>query len=989
MRIRERVSAAFIFKLLLCTLAATATVIACGWIGAGEQSVRFNSYRTEREMGRLPPLPTLANGLTELSAQWMTEPEWDDPVSDYGVAQRREKETDELWERADAASTAGEFALARSLLREYLARTNLQRDAWFAPVNCLQRRNSAVDQLDALAAYDKGASLPDVQAYLEARRAYDSEKSGEEINHALDAVRAGAQLADNVAYLRAATSANRQSDYASAALAFKELAARYPQSEKREAALFMSAVATMKTSSSFTGTSGDEAHLRADDNQKKAGEARNYSTITGGAGDETTTAATLATCCDDAWREALAAFNLFLSKYPRGRYASDARGWIAYLLLRGNDRAGALVNYYRLLGDEEDRNAQLEAAFSLTLVRHHATEDEMKRVEAKLEDEPRAALAYAYHEIYNYLINPGCQLIYDWPENDWEAEQQEHKLSAYEHAGLERVAAFGTRLMRRYPKAGFGGSFALRVASANLELGENHAALEQSRRALSLGVKKEERERALWVKGVAEQRLRDYDSARRTLSMLVAENSQGELTTGARRLLAMVAEDAGDLDAALEQYMALKYDTDVAYFIDVLLTPEQLAGFIERRPDFEKRDEFLYALGIRYMRLRRWDEARAVFASVKTAGKNGDRYSYGSNNDCYQPPGFEYRCFDPKDTDNGPGVTSRLILSDIRTIDDLQRLERAAEEAQGDEAKAEALYQEASYLFQSSTLLFHNPIAWGVGRHYELAYLQSENKFRAPGEAENVWRDMQEHEPVARALVIYLEVARRYPRTRAARDALYTAAVCHERLSNYNEYWSNAYRRGQHAGDRMVTYADVKAAYPNYQLPRGTYLWEPVTRTVKGGPGWAAPPKPKPRLTFRERLKLHVGMFRGWIKSFWEDNARRWVIITLAFLSAFFASYLAGRARKLLRQQFQPSRPGAMTRRRFFRCLSAHRRGKLMSLLREESKLSLRRARRRLLRLMLTRRGRNVLALNLSAHALLILLLIVMAQTMAVAPLSQ
>jgi hypothetical protein len=128
-------------------------------------------------------------------------------------------------------------------------------------------------------------------------------------------------------------------------------------------------------------------------------------------------------------------------------------------------------------------------------------------------------------------------------------------------------------------------------------------------------------------------------------------------------------------------------------------------------------------------------------------------------------------------------------------------------------------------------------------------------------------------------------------------------------------------------------------------------------------------------------------MFLGWIKSFWEEKACRWVTIALAFLSAFFASYLSGRARKLLRQQLTPSRPVATTRRRrLFRCLTAHRRGNLMCRLREESKLSLRRARRRLLRLMLTARGRNVLALNISAHALLILLLIVMVQTMTVVP---
>lgn len=966
-----RVRFSSVVKAVLCLLAATATVIACGWMGTN-QSVRFNAYETEREMGRLPPLPTLANGKTELRLQWMSEADYDDPASGYSMAEQRAKETDELWQRAEAAEKAGDLDLTRSLLRDYVSRTALIREAWFEPKDRQQRRNSALDRLDALAALDQGAGPSAVQSYLAARHAYDANLSTEDIKSTLDAVPKDSRLSDNVAYLRAAL-LYRDGKPADAARAFAQIAQQYTQSEKREVALFMAAVATMKTSHSFTATSGDEAHLHAGDRPTNS---NRYSSDP-----HQEEPPPLAECCDERWGAAHDAFKFYLAKYPHGRYASDAHGWIAYLLLRANDRAGALVEYYRLLGDEHDRNARLEAAFSLALVRHHATEDEMKRVEAALEKEPSAALAYAYHDIYNYAIDPGCPLQYNYPENSWDAQSQEERKNRLQRAELTRVAAFASRLLKRYPRAEISGGFALRLAAANLELGENRMAEEQATRALSLDLKGAERARALWLKGVAEHRLHDYANARQTLSTLLTENPQGELTEGARRLLAMVAEDAGDIDAALEQYLALRYDTDVAYFIDVLMTPAQLAGFIERHPNFEKRDEFLYALGVRYMRERRWDEARAAFARVQTVGEEGDRYDYDSpDSACHPPPGFNYRCHDPKDWDKGPGVTARLLLSDLKTIDDLERLERAAEAAQGDEAKAEALYQLASYQYESSTLLFYNPIAWQGVRHYELNDLQSQNRFRAPGEAARLWREMQEHEPIARALSIYLEIVSRYPQTRAARDALYTAAVCHERLSDYNEYWRSMYAHGLHAGERMVTYADVKAAYPDYQLPRGTTGWEPVTRTVEGGTGWDAPPKPQPRPSWSARMQYRIGKLWNWLARFWDEHARHWLAVALAFLAALFASYFAGRARKQLREQLTRPRPKLVKQKHQW--LAAYRRGNLLHLAQTESRRLIRRARHQILRLALSARGRKALALNIGVHALLVVLIALMAHVM-------
>jgi hypothetical protein len=317
----------------------------------------------------------------------------------------------------------------------------------------------------------------------------------------------------------------------------------------------------------------------------------------------------------------------------------------------------------------------------------------------------------------------------------------------------------------------------------------------------------------------------------------------------------MAAEDAGDLDGALEQYIALNYEDDFAYFIDVLMTPEQLAGFIARHPDSPRLNDINYALAVRYLRAKRWAEARATLARVKVTEQDSpEQFAWTTFDD---PVEFRTKSRTAK-IPGPPGIAARYLWRDLKTAEDLERMEREAAEAQGDEAKAEALYQLASYLYQGSSLLFYNPSLWHDVRHYKLEELESSNSYRAPGEAQLLWRHALEHEPVAHALEIYLDVVRSFPNTRAARDAFYTAAVCHERLSDYNTYWRNIYGMGLHAGARMVTYKDVRRTYPDYQLPRGTIGWDPMTRTVYGGRAWAEAPKPKPRQTWRSRVKQRL-----------------------------------------------------------------------------------------------------------------------------------
>ena len=857
-----------VFSLIVAAIA----VLGCAWIQTSH-SVRFNGHQSEREMGRLPPLPTMANGMNERRLQW----QYDEAELDPDSVPTAEDQSKSLWERAETAEKEGNLNLERTLLTEYLKQTAIARDFWSDRKG---DRNAATDRLDALSAISQGANPTAISAYLEARRCHDEVGARWcDIDASLNLAGRDPKLEDNVAYLRAAE-IYQQKKFADAAAAFKRVAEQYPHSEKREAALFMTAVATMKTSAAYIAESGNTGY--------DYGESVDIT-------------------IDQAWHDAYAAFQRIVNEFPHGKYFNDARSWQAYLQLRRRDRAAALAQYYRLLADERDENARIEAAFSLTLVRSPATDDEMARVEQDLSDEPQAALAYAYHNIYNYSIDPGAfsppyeSVKTAVGEIDWEAtrarneeREEEWRKDRTDNSREEliRTLKFSKQLMARYPNLSVGGAFALRAAQASEELEDNETAITFAQRALRSSLKAGEKTQALWTLGVAQHRTGKFAEARASFEKLLREDPRTKLNEEVRRMLAMIAEDAGDIDAALEQYIAIDYNIDEAYLVDYLMTPEQLAAFIQKHPNSPQKNEFTYALGVRYLRLNRWEEARQTFAQVKTSADQDFNY-YCVGCDC--GPNQYTDCIDPReksmtverDKTGKKPITPTLILGDMQTANDLEALERRAAEAATDEEKAEALYQYASYQYEASSLLFYNPFE--TPGYFNLGEFAGQGRYRRPNEAQILFESQQEHDRLARALKIYLDIAERFPETSAAPDALYTAAVAHERLSNYNPYWRQIYQSGLHAGDRMVTYDDVQAKYPNYQLPRGTFGWQPLTRTVNDGPGWAATPKPPPRLTKRERLKVFLTMFSERLIRLWHEDLKRWLteigmLAGLAFL---------------------------------------------------------------------------------------------------------
>lgn len=794
----------------ICSLAIAATVLGCGWEVGSEHSVRFNPYRSEKEFGRLPPLPKYESRKANKLFTW--------DESSGEPWERAENETgkiDKLWDASEKLAADGSLKELRRSLQDYLERTEPQQYArWSSPDDVQKRRNSAIDRLDALGEIDHGASEAAVVEYLAARAEYDGASRSDEVLKHLEQARHDARLRDNADYLEAAL--RREGDEG-AVKDFGRLAAKHPRSEKREAALYMAALLTMKLSQSYRhGHDARQANDSCDDCH------------------DTT---------DIPGRRARAGFERVMREYPQGRYYSDARGWLGHLSLLAGDTAGALVEYYRLLS-ETNEAGRVEALFSLSLVRHRADDADMDSVEKALEHEPAAALAYAYHNIYNYALRTETERRY---YERYDEDDDAGKQAGDERHELERTASFANRMMNRFPSSAVGAAFVVRVAEVDLELDKDADASRLARRALAAGAKGDIRAEALWIAGASEFRRHRHSTARQALVTLIAENPNNRYTEGARRQLAMIEEETGNIDGALDQYLALDYRHDVAYFVDVLMTPEQLATFIAKRPSLVRRDELLYALGIRYLRDRRWNDARGAFAQIRTIARYADD-EYLTKIEA-EPWRDDRRDETPKQQEFNSsirGIRPRWIDEDVRTANELERLEREVEAAPTDERKAEALYQVASYQFERS-LLFYNPLAWHGERHELLYDLDQRGAFREPNESQMLLGYMQKHDMASSSLPLFLEVVRRFPNTRAARDAMFTAAVCHERLHEYNGYWREIYHGGGNAGPRMVTYRDVKAAYPGYSFPCGTAGWEPSTRTVNGGPGWYQLPRPKPR----------------------------------------------------------------------------------------------------------------------------------------------
>ena len=454
--------------------------------------------------------------------------------------------------------------------------------------------------------------------------------------------------------------------------------------------------------------------------------------------------------------------------FPKSRFLGDATGLEARIdTLRGNYPPALTVYFKRndlasveqilKLDPKVDRNTvrpRLLAAYfdrlprartyeeycdavnSIDRVRESFSLSDATTFGSSLPNRPVLAASYLYYRLY----------LTDASADDF-----------------HRLASLAGRLAQRWTNSSTSPSLAAmvctRVAEAYYQDRDYVTALRWSRRALEI----QPADRSQFVEGACLLKRGNPASAASILKKLLTAYPESPLRRAAREELALASERIGDLTTALDQYFALGYTTDIAYMLDARLTFEQVRQYEEAHRRSADHPLLLYTLGMRCLRDERYHEANHYFAEL---------------------PRRLYRKY----------IAPTAVWSDdgaqqepMTTAADLQRLEDNLNHS-GGYSRAVAEYRYASYFYEHGTLLLYNGALWQGNRVWGFGYWWDPN-VALPADVAAARRHMYEHEVYARAMALCLDVVRRYPHAPIAPSALYRAACCARRLSDFNDWW--------------------------------------------------------------------------------------------------------------------------------------------------------------------------------------------------------
>lgn len=526
---------------------------------------------------------------------------------------------------------------------------------------------------------------------------------------------------------------------------------------------------------------------------------------------------------DEGRREkaGLAAIAALRRDYPGSRFVPAAIGLLARIDLL-HERYGQALNRYfavddldsveqvcRSLGERAKRAAYarlfaaylrrlpqvpnyklyLESMSGIVRLKRRMSPTDAAYFSRALLSDPDTAGAYVY-----YRLNHTDEAAGDMARLERLAERIAGARAVHRLPALLRVQIAEIYYRRgRYPEA-------LRWASAVLSEHPNN-------------------DRALFVRGAALHRLKRIPNASRAFETLLQRFPESGLRPAAREEAALLAERMGDWSRALSHYFALGYRQDVAYLLDIRMTPAQIEQYLSR-PDanlvwyvdrpyenspsshamrVRRRDLIAYSLGTRYLRMEKWDLAERWFRRTPKRlydQCSADRKEWEYSDDKRKP------CPEP-----------------LNTVHDLRLLHRALLGAHTDNARAVALFRYGSYYHNHSTLLLYNPALWQQAREVGFAYWWNDS-VESGREKEIVRGYMYQHESMARSRQLCLLSAQRYPKSPVAAQALYRAACASRSLASYNTWWREENRRQNHWVEAVRLMRLVEWRYPKSSLTK-------------------------------------------------------------------------------------------------------------------------------------------------------------------------
>ncbi|MFW5698083.1 MAG: tetratricopeptide repeat protein, partial [Fimbriimonadaceae bacterium] len=468
-----------------------------------------------------------------------------------------------------------------------------------------------------------------------------------------------------------------------------------------------------------------------------------------------------------------------LSRYPNTRFRDNALGWRARAYhLQNNDNQANQI-YFELLERAEDPDWKWTLHGSLaetTRFQYMGGEDVYHRLhqlalpvslekklgvihklnqrfrwiqlqeavalQERLLGDPVALASYLEFRLNYTYLTP-----FDFKQLMFLAEE------AYDQAGADMLNA---QVLARMAETAY--------MDADAEKADKYA-----REALAKP-DEEGKDLALYILGSSARLSGETGEAEQHYREMIESYPDSHLVGAAKENLALVHEAQGDYQEALDVYFDLGYDLDVAYLVDAYLSLDQLERYIEQRPAHPQFDVLVYSLGMRLMREERFEDSLSTFERIAEdrlleIGRVGEEFGFWNS--------------DPE---------LDIIRDPRQTARDLQELHEQVESAPNDGAKADALYELASYHYELRNLLLYNPALWQGSRSFSFGYFFNPNVAGERG-VESVVEHHQKHEDIYQTLQICQRIAEEYPNTEAAPKALYRGACAARRLAEFNPWW--------------------------------------------------------------------------------------------------------------------------------------------------------------------------------------------------------
>lgn len=349
----------------------------------------------------------------------------------------------------------------------------------------------------------------------------------------------------------------------------------------------------------------------------------------------------------------------------------------------------------------------------------------------------------------------------------------------------------------RSPKA----KLAARISQLCFNTGQFERARRWSERGIKGAGTSEDHGRAAYVHATALARTGHISQGSRELWTLAHSSAPRYLRQAAQEARATMEEGRGNFVEALRSYHAIHYRGDAAFLADAKMTPGQLSQFIATLPRSE-RPVYQFTLGMRYLRIGDYRQSRRAFSRLS----RDQRLHAGMTAKEFQG---EAGWFGDEGYPKG--------VDPLQTVSDLERLAQGAKTGRTANERAQALYDQASYIYKRKHLLFYSLGLW-QGQRMILTDLFWSDTFNGPQDEKAFSRHQDEHECLAHTMRLCGEVIAKYPHSPIRVKALYTGALASQQLSHLNTKWRV---RGELPSRRSVKWMSLLVKeYPQHPLAK-------------------------------------------------------------------------------------------------------------------------------------------------------------------------